>query len=56
MGRNGELEKHIVGPVRENGKDLPSGKDYGTYVIEKGRIYVLTFLRITRSSSPPYGS
>jgi hypothetical protein len=37
MGRNGELEEIMVGPVQENGKDLPSGKKIGTYVNEKGR-------------------
>jgi hypothetical protein len=43
MGRNGELEEIIVGPVQENGKDLPSGKNFGTYLNEKGRMDVLKF-------------
>ena len=33
----------IVGPVEENGKDLPSGKKLGEYVNEKGRMDVLKF-------------
>ena len=37
MGQNGDLEEIIVGPVQDNGKDLPSGKKIGTYVNEKGR-------------------
>ncbi len=43
MGWNGELEEIIVGPVQENGKDLPSGKTFGIYVNEKGRMDVLKF-------------
>jgi hypothetical protein len=43
MGRNGELEEIIVGPVQENGKDLPSGKIFGTCVNEKVRMDVLKF-------------
>jgi len=33
----------IVGPVEENGEDLPSGKKMGEYVNEKGRMDVLKF-------------
>ncbi len=32
-----------MGPVQENGKDLSSGKNFGTYVNEKGRMDVLKF-------------
>jgi hypothetical protein len=39
--RNGKLDDFIVGPVQENGKDLPSGKNVGNYVNEKGRNIVL---------------
>jgi hypothetical protein len=44
MGRNGELEEIIVGPVQKNGKDLPWGFFLGNYVNEKGRMDVLKFL------------
>jgi hypothetical protein len=43
MGQNGDLEEIIVGPVQDNGKDLPSAKSFETYVNEKGRIDVLKF-------------
>ena len=29
IGLNGDMEEIIVGPVEENGKDLPSGKKIG---------------------------
>ena len=37
------MQEIIVGPVEENGKDLPSGKKLGEYVNEKGRMDVLNF-------------
>jgi hypothetical protein len=45
IGLNGkmEMEEIIVGPVKENGKDLPSAKKLGDYVNEKGRMDVLIF-------------
>jgi hypothetical protein len=43
IGLNGNIEEIIVGPVEENGKDLPSGKNVGDYVNEKGRMDVLKF-------------
>ena len=43
LGRTGELEEIIVGPVQGNGKDLPSGNFFGNYVNDKGRIDVLQF-------------
>jgi hypothetical protein len=41
IGLNGDMEEIIVGPVEENGKDLPLGKNLGDYVTEKGRMDVL---------------
>jgi len=32
IGQNGNMQEIIVGPVEENGKDLPSGKNLGDYV------------------------
>ncbi len=32
IGHNGKMQKIIVGPVEENGKDLPSGKNLGDYI------------------------
>ncbi len=43
IGLNGNMEEIIVGPVEENGKDLPSRKKLGDYVNEKGRMEVLKF-------------
>jgi hypothetical protein len=43
IGQNGNMQEIIVGPVEENGKDLPSGKKLGEYVNEKGRMDVLKF-------------
>ncbi len=43
IGLNGNMEEIIVGPVEENGKDLPLGKKLGDYVNEKGRMDVLKF-------------
>ena len=37
------MQEIIVGPVEENGKDLPSDKNLGDYVNEKGRMDVLKF-------------
>jgi hypothetical protein len=42
---NGNMEEIIVGPVEENGKDLPSGQKLGDYVNEKGRMDVVKFLK-----------
>jgi hypothetical protein len=39
------MEEIIVGPVEENGKDLPSGKNLEDYVNEKGRMDVLKFFK-----------
>ena len=50
------MQEIIVGPVEENGKDLPSGKNLGDYIKEKGRMDVLKFLKTTRSASLPCGS
>ncbi len=41
LGQNDELEEIIVGPAQGNGKNLPSGKFFGNYVNEKGRMDVL---------------
>jgi hypothetical protein len=43
IGLNKDMEEIIVGPVEENGKDLPLGKKLGDYVNEKGRMDVLKF-------------
>jgi hypothetical protein len=43
IGLNGNTEEIIVGPVEENGKDLPSGKNLGDFVNEKGKMDVLKF-------------
>ena len=40
---NGNMQEIIVGPVEENRKDLPSGKNLGDYINEKGRMDVLKF-------------
>ena len=42
-GHTGNMQEIIVGPVEENGKDLPSGKNLGDYINEKGRMDVLKF-------------
>ena len=39
IGHNGNMQEIIVGPVEENGKDLPSGKNLGDYMNEKGNGY-----------------
>jgi hypothetical protein len=41
---NHNMEDIIVGPVEENGKDLPLGKNLGDYVNEKGRMDMLKFV------------
>jgi hypothetical protein len=41
--QNGTVQEIIVGPAEENGKDLPSEKNLGDYVNEKGRMDVLKF-------------
>jgi hypothetical protein len=41
--QNGTVQEIIVGPVEENGNDLPSDKNLGDYVNEKGRMDVLKF-------------
>jgi hypothetical protein len=41
IGLNGDMEEIIVGPVEDNGKDLPLGKNLGDYVNEKGRVDML---------------
>ena len=43
IGQNSNRQEIIVGPVEDNGKDLPSGKNLGDYVNEKGRMDVLKF-------------
>jgi hypothetical protein len=43
IGLNGNMDEIIVGPVEENRKDLPSGKNLRVYVNEKGRMDVLQF-------------
>ncbi len=43
IGLNGNMEEIIVGPVEENGKDLPLGENLGDYVNEKDRMDVLKF-------------
>ena len=43
IGHNGNMQEINVGPVEENGKDLPSGKNLGDYINEKGRMDVLKF-------------
>ncbi len=43
IGLNGNMDEIIVRPVEENRKDLPSGKNLGVYVNEKGRMDVLNF-------------
>jgi hypothetical protein len=46
------MEEIIVGPVEENGKDLPSGKNLGDYVNEKGRMDMLKFCEEHKKYSP----
>ncbi len=43
IAMNGDMEEIIVGPVEENGKDLPLGKKLGDYVNEKSRMDELKF-------------
>ena len=43
IGHNGNMQEIIVGPVEENRNDLPSGKNLGDYINEKGRMDVLKF-------------
>ena len=52
IGLNGDMEEIIVGPVEENGKDLPSGKKLGDYVNEKGRMDVLNFFEEHKKHFP----
>ena len=47
------MQEIIVGPVEENGKDLPSGKNLEDYINEKGRMDALKFLKTMRSTSLP---
>ncbi len=43
IGLNSNMEEIIVGPVEENGKNLPLGTNLVDYVNEKGRMDVLKF-------------
>jgi hypothetical protein len=52
IGLNGDMEEIIVGPLEENGKDLPSGKNLGDYVNEKGRKDVLKFFEEQKKHFP----
>jgi hypothetical protein len=49
---SGKTEEVIVGPVEENGKDLPSGKNLGNYVDTKGRMDVLQFCKDHKKDLP----
>jgi hypothetical protein len=49
---SGKTEEVIVGPVKENGKDLPSGKNLGNYVDTKGRMDVLQFYKDHKKDLP----
>jgi hypothetical protein len=49
---SGKTEEVIVGPVEENGKDLPSGKNLGNYVDTKGRMDVLQFYKDHKKDLP----
>jgi hypothetical protein len=40
-----KIQEIIVAPVKEKGKDLPSGKNLGDYVDSKGRMDVLKFFQ-----------
>jgi hypothetical protein len=52
IGRNGNIEEIIVGPVEENGKGLPLGKKMGDYVNEKDRMDVLKFFEEHKNYFP----
>jgi hypothetical protein len=52
IGLNSQMEEIIVGPVKENGKDLPSGKNLGGYVNEKGRVDVLKYFEEDKKYFP----
>jgi hypothetical protein len=39
IGLNGDMEEIIVGPVEENGKDLPLGKKWDTMCAVLSRMY-----------------
>jgi hypothetical protein len=49
---SGKTEEVIVGPVEENGKDLPSGKNIGNYINTKGRMDVLQFHKDYKNNLP----
>ncbi len=49
---SGMTEEVIVGPVEENGKNLPSGKNLGNYVDTKGRMDVLQFYKDHKKDLP----
>ncbi len=49
---SGKTEEVIVGPVEENGKDLPSGKNLGNYVDTKGRMDMLQFYKDHKKDLP----
>jgi hypothetical protein len=42
---SGKTEEVIIGPVEENGKDLPSGKNLGNYEDTKGRMDVRQYYK-----------
>ena len=50
------MQEIIVGPVEDNGKDLPSGKNLGDYINEKGRMDVLKFFEDHKKYFPTCGS
>ena len=52
IGLNGNMDEIIVGPVEENGKDPPSGKNLGDYMNEKGRMDVLKFFEDHKKCFP----
>jgi hypothetical protein len=49
---SGKTEEVIVGPVKENGKDLTSGKNLGNYADTKGRMDVLQFYKDHKKDLP----
>jgi hypothetical protein len=53
---SGKTQEVIVGPVEENGKDLPSGKNLGNYIDTKGRMDVLQFYKDNKKDYPICGS
>jgi hypothetical protein len=56
IGLIGDMEEIIVGPVEENGKDLPLGKKWETMWMRRVQWTCLSFLKNTRSTSLPCGS